>query len=153
MPQEEQSDSPIINQPSSVIRRERRPRGKPFEKGNRYAWKSGQSGNPAGRPKFRTLTEGYRRVLSQTNPDDPLGRTNAELIAESLVNIAIGRGRGNSTQAARELANRTEGTARPGIEFDSKQSAEQILAALLGVSVEELPGPEEFESPGLLPWM
>jgi len=36
-----------------------------FEKGNVYAWKPGQSGNSAGRPKCITLSEAYRRALAQ----------------------------------------------------------------------------------------
>jgi len=39
-----------------------------------------------------------------------------------------------------------EGKARPGMDLDKNDSAAQILAAFLGVSVEELPPlPEELD--------
>src|SRR5688572_1222656 len=40
-------------------------RGKPFAKGNEFAFKPGQSGNPAGRPKVRTLSDTYRTCLAE----------------------------------------------------------------------------------------
>jgi hypothetical protein len=116
-------------------------RGRPFGKNNRYAWQPGQSGNPAGRPKYRTLSESYRHQLAQIDPDDPLGRTYAECIAENLCKIAVGLTRGNSTDAARELADRTEGKSRQAIQIEPVEDARRTLAALLGRSVDDLPLP------------
>ena len=56
--------------------------GRRLEKGNVYAWKPGQSGNAAGRPKCITLSEAYRKALAQIDESDPQKRTFAEVIAE-----------------------------------------------------------------------
>ncbi len=118
----------------------RRGRGRPFQKGNPYAWKSGKSGNLVGRPKNRTLSEAYRMKLAEIDPDDPAERTYAEVITDRLVQVAAGRVRSEpSTVAARELIDRTEGKARQAVELDTKGEARQLLAALLGCSVDELP--------------
>jgi hypothetical protein len=37
----------------------RKPRGKPFAEGNEHAWKPGQSGNPAGRPRDQAESAAY----------------------------------------------------------------------------------------------
>jgi hypothetical protein len=111
-----------------------------FGKGNPYAWQPGQSGNRAGRPKHRTLSEAFRSKLAEIDPDDPAARTFAEVIAERLVQAAAGRvGSESSIVAARELADRTEGKARQAVEFDTKLEAQQLLAALLGCAADELP--------------
>lgn len=119
--------------------RARRGPGRPFEKGNRYAWQSGQSGNYAGRPKARTLSEAYRTALAQTDESDPQRRTFAELIAERLVRVAAGLTSEPSTNAAREISDRTEGRPRQTIELDPIVEASQLLASLLGISVDQLP--------------
>lgn len=101
-------------------------RGK-FAKGNRVGFQPGQSGNPKGRPKVRTLSEAYRLHLAQVSPDDPEGRTFAELIAESQCKSAMS-GKMGATLAAKELADRTEGRARQTIEVQDpyfKQKHEQ----------------------------
>lgn len=86
------------------------------EVGKSHRWKKGQSGNPSGRPKSKTLSNAYRNKLEEVVPNDPEGRTWAELIAEAQVRDAV---RGN-VQAAREIADRTEGRARQSIEFEDK---------------------------------
>ncbi len=113
-------------------------RGKPFQKANPYAWKRGQSGNAEGRPKYRTLSGALHGILRQVDPDDSQGRTYAELIADHLCRVASGQAKGNSTQAAREIGDRTEGKPRQVIELDPVENAEQVLANLLGRSVDEL---------------
>lgn len=84
------------------------------EAGMPYRWKKGKSGNPSGRPKSKTLSDAYKYKLEEPVPNDPEGRTWAELIAEAQVRDAV---RGN-VQAAREIADRTEGRARQAIEFE-----------------------------------
>jgi hypothetical protein len=49
-------------------------------------WKKGQrSPNPGGRPKSRLLSQALGIRLAETKPDDPEGRTYAEVMAANLV--------------------------------------------------------------------
>jgi hypothetical protein len=79
-----------------------------FKPGHGFGFKPGQSGNPAGRPKCRTLSEAYRQRLAEEDPNDPLQRTFAEKIAESQIDLAASQELG-STSAAKEIGDRTEG--------------------------------------------
>jgi hypothetical protein len=108
--------------------------GKPFR------WKKGQSGNPSGRPKSKTLSDAYKCKLEELVPNDPGGRTWAEIIAEAQIRDAV---RGN-VQAAREIADRTEGRARQAIEFEDKT----VANAFDRMTREEL---ETYAAKGLLP--
>jgi Family of unknown function (DUF5681) len=110
------------------------------EDGKAHRWKKGQSGNPSGRPKSKTLSDAYRNKLEEPVPNDPEGRTWAELIAEAQVRDAV---RGN-VQAAREIADRTEGRARQAIEFEDKT----ISQAFERMTTEEL---EAYARDGTLP--
>jgi hypothetical protein len=83
-----------------------------FAKGNPYAFKPGQSGNPAGRPKSRTLSEAYRELLRQPLRDDPT-RTVADVVAAAMVQNAFA----GDVAAAKELADRTQGKAKQGIDL------------------------------------
>ena len=110
------------------------------EDGKAYRWKKGQSGNPSGRPKSKTLSDAYRNKLEEPVPNDPEGRTWAELIAEAQVRDAV---RGN-VQAAREIADRTEGRPRQAIDFEDKT----ISQAFERMTNEEL---EAYARDGTLP--
>ena len=110
------------------------------EDGKSHRWKKGQSGNPSGRPKSKTLSNAYRNKLEEPVPNDPEGRTWAELIAEAQVRDAV---RGN-VQAAREIADRTEGKARQAIEFEDKT----MTQAFERMTIEEL---EAYARDGTLP--
>src|SRR5271163_882596 len=110
------------------------------EDGKSHQWKKGQSGNPSGRPKCKTLSNAYRNKLEEAVPNDPEGRTWAELIAEAQVRDAV---RGN-VQAAREIADRTEGRARQSIEFEDKT----MTQAFVRMTSEEL---EAYARDGTLP--
>jgi Family of unknown function (DUF5681) len=110
------------------------------EDGKAHRWKKGQSGNPSGRPKSKMLSDAYRNKLEEPVPNDPEGRTWAELIAEAQVRDAV---RGN-VQAAREIADRTEGRARQAIEFEDKT----ISQAFERMTTEEL---EAYARDGTLP--
>lgn len=93
-----------------------------WPKGNKLGrkWQKGQSGNPKGRPKGVTLSEAYRRMLMTVDPRDPEGRTYGELIALAQARAAIK----GSTQAAAEIANRTEGKAPQAIELTQASPAD-----------------------------
>lgn len=110
------------------------------EDGKPHRFKKGQSGNPSGRPKSKTLSDAYKNKLEERVPNDPEGRTWAELIAEAQVRDAV---RGN-VQAAREIADRTEGRARQAIEFEDKTLAN----AFERMTPEEL---ETYAATGQLP--
>jgi hypothetical protein len=57
--------------------------------GTATRWKKGQaSPNPGGRPKSRLLSEALRTRLAEPKPDDPQGRTYAEVVAANLIEIA-----------------------------------------------------------------
>lgn len=79
-------------------------------------WQKGQSGNPGGRPRSRILSEALRAQLGQLKPDDPQGRTFAEIVAANLVEIACSSGPG-ALAAANEITNRLEGRAHQSVEI------------------------------------
>src|SRR5271155_3124598 len=115
-------------------------RGPSPDVGKPYRWKKGESGNPSGRPKSKTLSEAYKNMLEELVPNDAEGRTWAELIAEGQIRDAV---KGN-VQAAREIADRTEGRARQAIEFEDKT----LSNAFDRMSTEEL---EAYARDGTLP--
>lgn len=110
------------------------------EDGKPHRWKKGQSGNPCGRPKSKTLSDAYKNKLEELVPNDAEGRTWAELIAEGQIRDAV---KGN-VQAAREIADRTEGRARQAIEFEDKT----LSNAFDRMSTEEL---DAYARDGTLP--
>jgi hypothetical protein len=81
-------------------------RGKPE---NLTPWKPGQSGNPAGRPKKKPVTEMYERILS--NPD------NLSAIEKATVKALL---KGNMAMVLqlREMTDRVEGKVTQPIEAD-----------------------------------
>lgn len=87
--------------------RVKKPRGKPFTRGNTVGaatqFKPGKSGNPGGRPKG--LSDAYKEWLAAVNANDPLGRTNAQLGAMAI-GLEMLKG---DTAAAREIRSATEG--------------------------------------------
>jgi uncharacterized protein DUF5681 len=100
--------------------------------GRATQFRKGQpSPNPGGRPKSRILSDALRTRLAEVKPDDPLGRTFAEIVAENLVAIASSEGPG-AVHAAAEIADRIEGRSRQSIEVAD------ITAELRNKSDEEL---------------
>jgi hypothetical protein len=108
--------------------------------GEATRWKSGQSGNPGGRPKAAPLSHACRELLAQPVPNDPEGRTYAEAIAQTLGEKALA----GDIRAAQELADRAEGKARQAIEIEHTQLRE----AFERLSREEL---EAYAASGALP--
>jgi hypothetical protein len=91
-------------------------------------FKPGQSGNPKGRPKSITLSEAYRKMLSQVDETDPERRTRAEVLAEQMY-IKASSG---DVSALREIADRVEGKARQTIAL-SVEKREQLEQAISGI--------------------
>lgn len=95
-------------------------------------WRKGQpSPNPGGRPRTRLLSEALRSMLGKVNPDDPKGRTNAEIIAATLIKIASSENR-STVAAGAEICDRLEGRARQRLEVAD------VTAELRAKSTEEL---------------
>ena len=63
---------------------------------------------PRGRPRSRLLSEALRTRLAEVKPDDPAGRTFAEVVAENLVEIASSKGP-VAVAAINEIGNRLGG--------------------------------------------
>lgn len=93
---------PIVAHTSALIKK--KPRGKPFEQGNPYAFKKGDewTGNPGGRPK--SVSGAYKAWLEQV--DEATGLTHAQLVAQAQGAKAITQA---DTNAAKELRQATEG--------------------------------------------
>jgi len=72
---------------------------------NAYQWKPGQTGNPCGRPKPKLLSQALRERLAELAPDDPLQRTNAQFLADTLFQRAAA----GNINALAELVDRAEG--------------------------------------------
>jgi hypothetical protein len=101
-----------------------------FTKDTPTAFKPGQSGNPAGRPKSITLSEALRLELAKVLPNDTQERTFAEVIAQSLV-LAAATG---NILAAKEIADRTEGKPKQAIAMDVSVTDWRELARQHGLS-------------------
>lgn len=127
-----------------VIRKasKKRARGKPFAKGNSFAWKPGQSGNPRGRPTVRILTMAYIKCLAEVDPTDPQGRTRAEVAAERLYNLTT-IVHPASVGAFREMADRTEGNPRLAVEIGTKRQAAERLSRALDIPLEMIFGADD----------
>lgn len=114
------------------------PEGKKFEKGNKYAYKPGQSGNPSGRPRGTgqsKLSKAYDVVLGQKVPKEILAlygvedMTWAEVIARGMASKAAT----GDTPAAKEIREVTEGrlpesvNMTGSIDYTAGQGAKELL--------------------------
>lgn len=97
----------------------RKPRGKPFAPGNAYAWKPGESGNPAGKqgPKVSDL---LREAMAQTMPSNQR-RALADLVAANATigqiigfAVALKAAKGN-LEALEVIRDSTEGAPEQSI--------------------------------------
>jgi hypothetical protein len=79
--------------------------------GNRF--KKGETGNKNGRPKLTRLTDALREQLAEFNPDAP-----EETVAEQIARALISEAKSGNVQAAREIADRTEGKPKQAIDLD-----------------------------------
>ncbi len=111
------------------IRPKKRPRGKPFAKGNKHGprFQKGVSPNPGGRPKSATAAEACRAFLAAPARKAPFGKdkTNAEDIVEALGSKARLGDRG----CAEAIFNRAEGTPRQTLDVADNRA--DPLAALI----------------------
>ena len=94
----------------------------------------GQSGNPKGRPKSITLSEALRHELAKEHPDGQDGETYAEKIAAVLCKTAA---EGN-VNAAKEIADRTEGKPRQAVDIDMSVMDWRAIAKAQGISEQDV---------------
>lgn len=106
-------------------------RGRPFEKGNKYGFKPGQSGNPGGRPKRTRLTDALLAQLAELDKGE---ETTAEAVARALIRQALG----GNVQAIREIADRTEGKPRQAIDVNATMMDWRELAEKAGLTEDDV---------------
>ncbi len=119
---------------SSVDKQRTNSEGRNRSLANLKPFPKGVSGNPAGRPKSITLSEAFRRQLSQPASHDPEGRTFAEVIA---LRVCVAAAQGD-VGAAREIADRTEGRARQSFDVDMSVSDWRQIAERQGLSEQDV---------------
>ena len=120
--------------PKSVTDKQRRnSEGKSRRIANLKPFQRGTSGNPRGRPKSLTLSEALRLQLAEMMPDAD-ERTYAEEIARVLCTEAA---KGN-VQAAREIADRTEGKPKQSIDMDMNLRDWREMAQRHGLSEQDV---------------
>lgn len=135
-----------------LIKLKKKPRGKPFQPGNRFGistrFKPGNNANPEGRPSLKRMNESCRDLLARIVPREELaaaglpthlfGKSYAEIHSWVLAQEGM---RGN-VGALAEIADRAEGrpgTASPG---DGAQSQFSILIASMSARSDEIGPPE-----------
>jgi hypothetical protein len=104
-------------------------------------FRPGESGNPGGKPKTKTLSKAYRQRLEEVNPSDPAGRSFAECIAEVMIKLALN----GHVPAAIEICDRCEGKVKltvAGPEDDdfAEKSIEELESELERARSERLSG-------------
>jgi hypothetical protein len=99
--------------------------------GNRF--KPGASGNPDGRPKLTLLSEAIRAQLAVVAPEAD-EKTYAEVIAEKLCTEAAS----GNVNAAREIADRTEGKPKQSLDVDMSVMDWREMARKHGVSEQDV---------------
>jgi hypothetical protein len=104
--------------PVPRVKIKKRPRGKPFEKGNGFGsatrYKKGESGNPDGRPACKEISKALR-VRLESDKALP-ARTYAEKLAKEWVE----QGLGGNVSAIVSVADRVEG--RPAVSVSVEQT-------------------------------
>ena len=111
-------------------------------------FRAGDSGNPGGRPKTKTLSKAYRNRLEELNPADPAGRSFAECIAEVMIKLAL---KGH-VPAAIEICDRVEGKNKlavsgPDDDDFAEKSIEELECELERARAERLSGEPAARTP------
>jgi len=101
-----------------------------------YQWKPGQSGNPKGRPKRKTLSEAVYEVLMEEFPNT--GKTNLEMLARVIVKEAM-KGK---FPFAKEILDRLEGKVELGLTLNGAALAGNgdVNINILNLTDDELRG-------------
>ena len=119
-------NAPVTQSENNELQQEgRTPEGK-FAPGHRHGFQPGQSGNPAGRPKYTTVSEAIREQLKE------LDKTGAHTLAEQIADALIQQCLKGNVKAIKELIDRMEGKARQPIEIvRERQTAEIAIQQLM----------------------
>jgi hypothetical protein len=110
-----------------------RARGGKFAKGNLLGFKPGQSGNPAGRPKYTVVSEALRAQLAEKMPD-----AGEETFAEALARALIDKALGGDVLAAREILDRVEGKPRQTLDVGMTVNDWRAVARQNGLSLDDV---------------
>jgi hypothetical protein len=106
----------------------RKPRGKPFQAGNAFGFKRGNSGRPLGaRDKALQLSEAYAQELQELVDGGQM--TAAEAIVKRVVGIAISGKSNQAIVAAKEAFDRAVG--KPAQSITVTQAIDSHTAARL----------------------
>lgn len=122
-----------VNAQNSVAKQRKRPRGKPFEPGNAWAWKPGQgSPNPGGRPKSKHLSKAATEYLGLPSAECP-DITNAE----HILAVVGAQAKVGAEWAVKWLADRTEGRLKQNIEVAVDDRKRELIENAIAKLAEE----------------
>jgi hypothetical protein len=99
--------------------------------GNRF--KKGETGNPSGRPKRTRLTDALREQLAEQ-----ISGKSEKTVAEDIARALIKEARRGNVQAAREIADRTEGRPAQKVDVDLQINDWRAIAQRNGVTEEDV---------------
>jgi Family of unknown function (DUF5681) len=133
------------------IKIKRRPRGKPFQKGNTlsrpYWFAPGTSGNPGGRPKTREISQSARKQIGADVRKPPKIETEADLIVAAQLRKA----RKGDVGAAAFLADRAEGRPAVVINTGGSDNLALIVEGMRQMHAERFGAQIEDDDQSLLP--
>src|SRR5215469_9528957 len=125
------------------VRTKKLPRGRPFQKGERhpFQFQPGQSGNPGGKPKIhQRISAEYSALLLDIVPPEiatNLGVAEGSTWAKAIARAIAFRAATGDVNAARELAERTEGRVPTAVSVEGtidyaagRSAKEQLLKKL-----------------------
>jgi hypothetical protein len=110
-----------------------------------YQMKPGETITPGGRPR-KAVSRAYRDMLERPYPDDPRGRTGAELLAIAMFRKAVQEG---DVAAAKEMTDRAEGKVTDKIEIDNS-GMEGDVRERIRLLVEKLRGTYRAGNRGII---
>jgi len=91
-----------------------------------FRWRTGQSGNPGGRPKRKPITEAYNEILAAIDPKT--GMTGAQILALEAFKKAVMDG--NPT-LIKEITDRVEGTVKQTLDVLFGDMKDDDIAKLI----------------------
>ena len=135
---------PVID--AKIVGLKKRPRGKSFAPGNTHGlatrFKPGESGNPAGRPRTKKLSEAIREGLAADSAEPLPTDTNAQIIAKQIIRQAK---KGNLS-AAVIAGDRAEGRPAQSVAFsDERDALVELVFPLMNELSAEAGRPEGME--------